>query len=207
MNEPKLSQRQLVLIRRAAEDAIHACNRHYGPFVDVVAHPLNICALVDMAQMSTVQQAKVDELQTLYTQQGLNMLNLRKQVDATIIQIEKFFDDQRQQPTPREYVNFIANLLEGLKAEQAPTFINSQNKYDWTLIPANVKFMATDEDGMACGWVAEPHIVGNAWRNQSHLSAHFYLTRCRNPFMGDWKESLERRPEDVNPELKVEESK
>lgn len=169
MSESKLSARKLTLIRRAAEDAIHACNRHYGPFVDVVAHPLNICALVDMAETSIGQQAKVEELQTLYTQQGLNMLNLQKQVDATIIQIEKFFDEQRQQPTPREYANFIANLLEGLKAE--------------------------------------PHIVGNAWRNQSRLSAHFYLTRCRNPFKGDWKESLERRPNDVKPELKGEESK
>lgn len=36
-------------MRRAAEDARDACNRHYGPFVDVVAHPLNILALLDMA--------------------------------------------------------------------------------------------------------------------------------------------------------------
>lgn len=63
MSGTKLSQRQLVLIRRAAEDAIHACNRHYGPFVDVVAHPLNICALVDMAQLSVGLQVKVDRLQ------------------------------------------------------------------------------------------------------------------------------------------------
>ncbi|WP_155517655.1 hypothetical protein [Acinetobacter pittii] len=62
MSEPKLSQRQLVLIRRAAEDAIHACNRHYGPFVDVVAHPLNICALVDMAQTSIGQQGELNKL-------------------------------------------------------------------------------------------------------------------------------------------------
>ncbi len=63
MSETKLSQRQLVLIRRAAEDAIHACNRHYGPFVDVVAHPLNICALVDMAQLSVGLKVKVEQLQ------------------------------------------------------------------------------------------------------------------------------------------------
>ncbi|MCG7221997.1 hypothetical protein [Acinetobacter sp. AG3] len=55
----KLDHRKLTLIKRAAEDAIHACNRHYGPFVDVVAHPLNIIALVEMAQS---RQAEVDEL-------------------------------------------------------------------------------------------------------------------------------------------------
>lgn len=78
----------------------------------------------------------------------------------------------------------------------------TQNKYDWALIPEHVKFMATDEDGMACGWLVEPHIVGIAWRNQSHLSAHFYLTICRNPYRGDWKDSLEKRPDYLEPVLK-----
>lgn len=59
MSKSKLSERQLVLIRRAAEDAIHACNRHYGPFVDVVAHPLNICTLVDMAHSSIGLEVEV----------------------------------------------------------------------------------------------------------------------------------------------------
>lgn len=36
-------------LRRLAEDARDARNRHYGPFVDAVAHPLNILALLDMA--------------------------------------------------------------------------------------------------------------------------------------------------------------
>lgn len=57
----KLNQRQLTLIKRAAEDAIHVCNRHYAPFVDVVAHPLNIIALVEMAQS---QQAEINKLQS-----------------------------------------------------------------------------------------------------------------------------------------------
>ncbi|MDC4653045.1 hypothetical protein ACR2E5_05605 [Acinetobacter baumannii] len=65
MSGTKLSQRQLVLIRRAAEDAIHACNRHYGPFVDVVAHPLNIISLVDMAQESLHQQELIKQKDTV----------------------------------------------------------------------------------------------------------------------------------------------
>lgn len=55
----KLDHRELTLIKRAAEDAIHACNRHYKPFIDVVAHPLNIIALIEMAQS---RQAEVDSL-------------------------------------------------------------------------------------------------------------------------------------------------
>ncbi|MDQ8951963.1 hypothetical protein RFH42_03215 [Acinetobacter rudis] len=56
MNE--LTQEELTVIRRAAEDAIHAANKHYKPFIDVVAHPLNIIALVDMA----VKQTEIDHL-------------------------------------------------------------------------------------------------------------------------------------------------
>ncbi|MEK5783521.1 hypothetical protein [Acinetobacter pittii] len=85
---------------------------------------------------------------------------------------------------------------------QALNAASIQKKYDWALIPEHVNFMATDEDGMACGWLVEPHIVGNAWRNQSHLSAFFNLTKRQNPFRGDWKDSLEKRPEYVEPVLK-----
>lgn len=58
-----LAYRELTLIKRAAEDAIHACNRHYAPFVDVVAHPLNILALVEMAQMKVELKLKIEQLE------------------------------------------------------------------------------------------------------------------------------------------------
>lgn len=51
-----LSYEERKRLRRAAEDARDACNRHFGPFVDVVAHPLNILALLDMAGRSDLQQ-------------------------------------------------------------------------------------------------------------------------------------------------------
>lgn len=44
-------------LRRLAEDARDACNRHYGPFVDAVAHPLNMLALLDMADRSAATTA------------------------------------------------------------------------------------------------------------------------------------------------------
>ncbi len=51
-----LSHRDLTLLRRAAEDAIHAANPRFRPFIDAVAHPLNIIALVDMAMQSLKQK-------------------------------------------------------------------------------------------------------------------------------------------------------
>lgn len=59
----KLSNRELTSIRRAAEDAIEAWNINHKPFIDVVAHPLNICTLVDMAKLSLTQQKQIDEMQ------------------------------------------------------------------------------------------------------------------------------------------------
>lgn len=51
-----LSYEERKRLRRAAEDARDACNRHFGPFVDVVAHPLNILALLDMVDPVDQQQ-------------------------------------------------------------------------------------------------------------------------------------------------------
>ncbi|EKU29837.1 hypothetical protein C660_11587, partial [Alcaligenes sp. HPC1271] len=53
-----LSYEERKRLRRAAEDARDACNRHFGPFVDVVAHPLNILALLDMVDPVDQQQQK-----------------------------------------------------------------------------------------------------------------------------------------------------
>lgn len=45
----------------------------------------------DQNEDFTKLQAKVEELQTLYTQQGINMLKLQKRVDAVIIEIENMY--------------------------------------------------------------------------------------------------------------------
>ncbi len=76
-----------------------------------------------------------------------------------------------------------------------------KRKYNWSLIPEHVKYMATDQDGTACGWLVEPKIMGNAWRHQSHLSAYFYIhskNNHLNHFRGDWKDSLEQCPTELS---------
>lgn len=94
----KLSQQELVRIRRGAEDAIQAMNRNHRSFIEAVSHPLNIIALVDMAQASIGQQAKVEELQqenlrlaygnTSYYNQAVKqneiIEGLQKRVDAAL---------------------------------------------------------------------------------------------------------------------------
>ena len=50
-----LSHRELTLLRRSAEDAIHAANPRYAPFIDAMANPLMVLTLVDMAIRSLDQ--------------------------------------------------------------------------------------------------------------------------------------------------------
>lgn len=85
-------------------------------------------------------------------------------------------------------IPFTCMVSDVTKIEPNPT------KYDWSTIPAHVNWMATDEDGTACGWLVEPSIQGNAWRHQSHNSGYFYMHPPKNPYRGDWKQSLEKRP-------------
>lgn len=63
----KLDHRELVLMRRAAEDACSAMNRRYEPFIEAVAKPLTIIALLDLVQS---RQAEVDQLNEAIERQG-----------------------------------------------------------------------------------------------------------------------------------------
>lgn len=49
----------------------------------------NCCRIAYEAGQQS-QQAKVEELQTLYTQQGINMLKMQKRVDAALKLIESW---------------------------------------------------------------------------------------------------------------------
>lgn len=62
-------------------------NRYYCPYVaDATAS-----AYQSQWVVWQHQQAKVEELQTLYTQQGINMFKLQKRMDAVIIEIENMY--------------------------------------------------------------------------------------------------------------------
>lgn len=131
-----LAQQELIRIRRAAEDAAYAMNRNYKPFIDVVSHPLNIIALVDMAQKSIKQQSKVDELQKQLIDQGQRFNDqsqrvkdlehksgeLQKRVDASSKVLESIrkeikhghlSDDESQ--TLSSYANDLEQALKGEK--------------------------------------------------------------------------------------------
>lgn len=72
--------------------------------------------------------------------------------------------------------------------------------YNWAEIPAEVKFMATDSYGWAFGWSGKPKKHGKYWNSGVHdllTMPGAVLNPKENPFRGDWRESLEQRPEGV----------
>lgn len=72
------------------------------------------------------------------------------------------------------------------------------SKYDWSGVPSEVKWIATDKDGNSWG-----HIVSTVqmmkdgmWYstiNESSYCIHIGL----NIFQGNWQDSLEERPHDT----------
>lgn len=68
------------------------------------------------------------------------------------------------------------------------------NKYDWSNVPKEVKWIATDEDGSVCGYSAKPQRFSNTWN--THYTGNFVAHSFTNPFKWNWQDSLEERPND-----------
>lgn len=74
-NERTLTFQELIIIRRAAEDACMAANPRLKSFVDTVAHPLNIIALCNMA---AAKETKPEPVYTYCSMQETNCGNCGK---------------------------------------------------------------------------------------------------------------------------------
>ena len=68
--------------------------------------------------------------------------------------------------------------------------------YNWAEIPAEVKWVATDCVGIAFGYEEKPTLDSDEedWGGDPIKCIHGFWD---NPFRGDWRESLEQRPEGV----------
>ncbi|ENT2599824.1 hypothetical protein [Acinetobacter baumannii] len=72
-----------------------------------------------------------------------------------------------------------------------------KTKYDWSKIPDDVNWVATNENGFAWGYEGKPV---SGWLH----SGFWYLGGDKglvywpyeNPYKGEWRESLEKRPEE-----------
>lgn len=68
-------------------------------------------------------------------------------------------------------------------------------KYNWAIVPSEVEFLATDSNGCVFGYDMEP--VERDFGKFMHTSDFLYFPH--NDWMpaypGNWRESLEKRPE------------
>ncbi|HFG6909093.1 TPA: hypothetical protein ACGIJ6_000835 [Acinetobacter baumannii] len=89
-------------------------------YCDTGKHPrANASFLNGALHLFREQQAKVEELQTLYTQQGINMLKMQKRVDSLTQTMEELLEEMKY-PTAtfEEVIVCSVGLLEqALKGE------------------------------------------------------------------------------------------
>lgn len=70
--------------------------------------------------------------------------------------------------------------------------------YDWSDAPTAATHCVTDKQGIAWWWYGKPKKMQWGWNrcnNSSPMRIAYGLRE--NPFHGDWRESLEQRPEGV----------
>ena len=71
-----------------------------------------------------------------------------------------------------------------------------KTKYDWSNVPSEVKWIATDADGVINGFNTEPKVVAEyeMWIAEEHLyfTIGGGISNCLN-----WQDSLEERPHDL----------
>lgn len=68
-----------------------------------------------------------------------------------------------------------------------------KTKYDWSNIPKEVKWIATDKNGEAWFWETKPEIYCNGWLT-GEPNAIDFIDKSDNPYKGNWRDSLEERP-------------
>ena len=68
------------------------------------------------------------------------------------------------------------------------------SKYDWTNVPKEVNWIATDSSGSVFGYEVEPEY--KEWGKFMHCTDFLYFPHKNwiEPFNGDWRDSLEERP-------------
>lgn len=77
------------------------------------------------------------------------------------------------------------------------------SKYDWSVIPDDINWFATDSDGVGWGYYKEPWLSKNPdadrWQSKEDDIAYFCISRKSNPVVKGsgwwWKNTLEGRPE------------
>lgn len=72
-----------------------------------------------------------------------------------------------------------------------------ETKYDWSGVPSEVKWIATDEDGVKNGFMKKPIICNNhkMWFENKDWTGDYVQLDFRPICDDNWQDSLEERPQ------------
>lgn len=75
-----------------------------------------------------------------------------------------------------------------------------QNKPSWDYFGESAKFMAQDSDGAWMAFESEPAAKYHVWSSMRGLCGYARegRDRCRGEVLGDWRDTLEKRPVDLS---------
>lgn len=69
-------------------------------------------------------------------------------------------------------------------------------KYDWTNVPKEVQWIATDKDRCKSLHIEKPKPKMKSWEDETYKGYYAIKLPQYNEFKGNWRESLEQRPKD-----------
>ncbi|HEY4538143.1 MAG TPA: hypothetical protein VIG45_06790 [Erysipelothrix sp.] len=68
------------------------------------------------------------------------------------------------------------------------------SKYDWSNVPKEVNWIATDADGWKSMHEVRPNNEFNGWVDSTDIGYYMLMIPELNNYKGSWKDSLEERP-------------
>lgn len=83
-----------------------------------------------------------------------------------------------------------------------------QNKPSWDDFGESAKFMAQDSDGAWMAFESEPAAKSHVWSAMRGWCGYARegRDRCRGEVLGDWRDTLEKRPEELQPFTSIEDN-
>lgn len=94
------------------------------------------------------------------------------------------------------------------KQEWLTRRVELQNKPGWADFGESAKFMAQDSDGAWMAFEIEPTAKSHVWSAMRGWCGYARegRDRCRGEVLGDWRDTLEKRPEEFQPFTSIEDN-
>jgi len=91
------------------------------------------------------------------------------------------------------HCKFEPGIMEGLELDEEVEGVEAKTRYDWTKIPEECEWAATDEGGSVFGYMNKPWRGNGYWFDHNGIKGTIWLIAEIDP-PADWADSLEQRP-------------